>query len=60
MPVGHDLMQRHELIDKEWDLLAPLILFCRNWLTRVDDRRVNNGKVYKIRTGMPWCDLPLR
>ncbi|MGW7433163.1 IS5 family transposase [Streptomyces sp. NPDC054861] len=53
-------MQRHELTNKEWDLLAPLIPAAVTGRPRVDDRRVINGMVYKIRTGMPWRDLPHR
>lgn len=53
-------MQRHELTDKEWDLLAPLIPSAVTGRPMVDDRRVINGMVYKIRTGMPWRDLPQR
>ncbi|MFJ4824138.1 IS5 family transposase [Streptomyces bacillaris] len=53
-------MQRHELTDQDWDLLAPLIPSAPNGRPRVDDRRVINGMVYKIRTGLPWRDLPDR
>ncbi|MFF8300237.1 MULTISPECIES: IS5 family transposase [Streptomyces] len=53
-------MQRHELTDQDWDLLAPLIPSAPTGRPRVDDRRVINGMVYKIRTGLPWRDLPDR
>jgi len=53
-------MQRHELTDQEWDLLAPLVPSAVTGRPRVDDRRVINGMVYKIRTGVPWRDLPDR
>ncbi|MEU4265559.1 transposase [Streptomyces sp. NPDC025273] len=53
-------MQRHELTDQDWDLLAPLIPSASTGRPRVDDRRVINGMVYKIRTGLPWRDLPDR
>ena len=29
-------------------------------IARVDDRRVINGIFYKLRTGVPWRDLPER
>ncbi|MFF3554210.1 transposase [Streptomyces tsukubensis] len=53
-------MQRHELTDKEWDLLAPLIPSAVTGQPRGDDRGVINGMVYTTRTGMPWHDLPHR
>ncbi len=53
-------MQRHELTDRDWDLLAPLIPSASTGRPRVDDRRIINGMVYKIRTGLPWRDLPDR
>ncbi|WUH43497.1 transposase [Streptomyces sp. NBC_00443] len=51
---------RHELTDQEWELLAPLIPRASTGRPRVEDRRVINGMVYKIRTGMSWRDLPER
>ncbi|MGW2564460.1 IS5 family transposase [Streptomyces sp. NPDC001514] len=53
-------MHRFELTDQEWDLLAPLIPRAVIGRPRVDDQQVINGMVYKIRTGMPWRDLPDR
>lgn len=53
-------MQRHELTDQEWGSLAPLIPSAATGRPRVDDRRVINGMLYKIRTGVPWRDLPHR
>ncbi|MFD7705384.1 IS5 family transposase [Streptomyces caelestis] len=53
-------MRRHELSDQEWDLLAPLIPRAVTGRPRVDDRQVINGMIYKIRTGLPWRDLPDR
>ncbi|WP_435853965.1 IS5 family transposase [Streptomyces misionensis] len=53
-------MHRHELSDREWDLLAPLIPRAVTGRPRVDDRQVINGMIYKIRTGLPWRDLPDR
>ncbi|MEU9102733.1 IS5 family transposase [Streptomyces sp. NPDC048361] len=53
-------MQRYELTDQEWDLLAPLVPSAVAGRPRVDDRRVINGMLYKIRTGIPWRDLPDR
>ncbi|MFE5406786.1 IS5 family transposase [Streptomyces sp. NPDC056580] len=53
-------MRRHELTDAEWELLAPLIPSAGRGRPRVEDRRVINGMVYKIRTGISWRDLPER
>ncbi|MFF4829724.1 IS5 family transposase [Streptomyces sp. NPDC001312] len=54
------MVRRHELTDQEWELLAPLIPRARTGRPRVEDRRVINGMVYKIRTGISWRDLPER
>ncbi|MDF2254325.1 IS5 family transposase [Streptomyces ferralitis] len=53
-------MRRHELTDHEWELLAPLIPRAATGRPRAEDRRVVNGMVYKIRTGISWRDLPER
>ncbi|MEV5089436.1 IS5 family transposase [Streptomyces griseoincarnatus] len=54
------VVRRHELTDQEWELLAPLIPRAATGRPRVSDRRVINGMVYKIRTGISWRDLPER
>lgn len=41
-------------------MLAPLIPQAVTGRPRVDDWRVINGMIYKIRTGLPWRDLPNR
>ncbi|MEV6686673.1 IS5 family transposase [Streptomyces sp. NPDC051130] len=53
-------MRRHELTDFEWELLTPLIPRAGRGRPRAEDRRVINGMVYKIRTGVSWRDLPER
>ncbi|WP_437035548.1 IS5 family transposase [Streptomyces sp. enrichment culture] len=54
------MVRRHELTGPEWELLAPLIPRAATGRPRVEDRRVVNGMVYKIRTGISWHDLPER
>ncbi|MFF8940620.1 IS5 family transposase [Streptomyces paradoxus] len=54
------MVRRHELTDREWELLAPLIPRAATGRPRVEDRQVINGMVYKIRTGISWRDLPER
>ncbi|QEV50505.1 transposase [Streptomyces platensis] len=54
------VIRRHELTDREWELLAPLIPRAVTGRPRVSDRQVINGMVYKIRTGISWRDLPER
>nr|WP_258311204.1 IS5 family transposase [Streptomyces sp. NWU49] len=53
-------MYRHELTDQEGELLTPLIPRAGTGRPRVDDRRILNGMVSKIRTGIAWRDLPER
>ncbi|MFD9099227.1 IS5 family transposase [Streptomyces collinus] len=54
------MIRHHELTDAEWELLAPLIPSAATGRPRADDRRVVNGMVHKIRTGVSWRDLPER
>ncbi|MEU4955730.1 transposase [Streptomyces lavendulae] len=49
------VIRRHELTDVEWELLAPLIPSAGRGRPRAEDRRVINGMVYKIRTGVGPC-----
>ncbi|MGC8922999.1 IS5 family transposase [Streptomyces griseoaurantiacus] len=58
--MDHGGGRRHELTDQEWELLAPLIPRASTGRPRVEDRRVINGMVYKIRTEISWRDLPER
>lgn len=53
-------MGRHDLSDREWELIAPLLPDKPRGVARVDDRRVLNGIFYILRTGAPWRDLPER
>jgi transposase len=55
-------MQRHELSDQQWELLAP-------WFPPrprqrggqwKDDRTLVNGIFWRLGTGAPWRDLPER
>lgn len=52
---------RHELSDEEWALLQPLLPPSQ---TRgryyQDHRRLLNGMLFRINTGIPWRDLPER
>ncbi|MGW1092748.1 transposase [Streptomyces sp. NPDC002596] len=51
-------LRRHELTNREWEFLAPLIPRAATGRPRAADRQVINGMVYKIRTGISWRDLP--
>ncbi|MEU7369662.1 transposase [Streptomyces hygroscopicus] len=51
------VVRRHDLTDHEWELPAPLIPRASTGRPRVEDRRLINGMVYKIRTGISWRDL---
>ena len=53
-------MGRHDLSDREWAIIAPLLPNKPRGVPRVDDRRVVNGLFYILRTGAPWRDLPER
>jgi transposase len=54
-------MERHELTDQQWDVLASFFPAQRKrggqWR---DHRTVVNGALWRLRTGVPWRDLPER
>ena len=54
--------RRHELTDREWAKLAPLLppQKPRSGRPAEDHRRILNGILWKLRTGAPWRDLPER
>jgi transposase len=53
-------MRRHELTDEEWAIIAPLLPNKPRGVARVDDRRVINGILWRVRTGAPRRDVPER
>jgi transposase len=55
-------MRRHELTDRQWSALAPLLPPERPRTGRpnVDHRQIINGIVWKLATGVPWRDVPER
>jgi transposase len=53
--------RRFELTDAEWELLAPLLPVSDGPGGRwADHRKVISGILYRVRTGVPWRDLPER
>ena len=53
-------VRRHELSDRQWARLAPLLPPRRPGAVRKDDRLVVNAILWKLATGAPWRDLPER
>src|SRR3954462_184540 len=54
------MRHRHELSDTEWARLQPLLPPRKPGRPRHDDRRLLNGILWKLATGVPWRDLPER
>ena len=52
--------RRHELTEREWSILKPLLPNKSRGVPRVDDRRVINGILWRFRTGSPWAEIPER
>jgi len=54
--------RRHELTDRQWEQLAPLLPPERPATGRPnrDHRTILNGILWKLRTGAPWRDVPER
>lgn len=53
-------VERHELNDEEWAVIAPLLPTNSRGIQRVNDRRVINGILWRFRTGSSWRDVPRR
>ena len=53
-------MARFDLTDFEWAVIEPLLPTKPRGVPRVDDRRVLNGIFWRLRTGVPWADIPAR
>jgi transposase len=55
-------MRQHELTDRQWEQLAPLLPPERPATGRPsrDHRTILNGILWKLRTGAPWRDVPER
>jgi transposase len=56
------MVRRHELTEREWTKLAPLLPPQTPVRGRpaVDHRRILNAILWKLSTGVPWRDLPER
>lgn len=55
------MVHRHELEDREWELIRDLVeVRHRRGRRRRDARQVLNGVMWILRTGAPWRDLPER
>jgi transposase len=55
----NEYLSRHELLDEEWERLAPLLpAHPRQGHRWNDHRMVINGILFRTRAGCPWRDLP--
>jgi transposase len=54
--------RRHELTDDQWARLEPLLPAQRSRTGRPahDHRTIINGILWRLKTGVPWRDLPER
>lgn len=55
-----NLQQRHDISDKVWALLSPLLSGQAGQWGGVahDNRKFLNGVFWVLRTDAPWCDMP--
>lgn len=55
-------MRRHELTQQQWERLRPLLPSEKPAVGRPNHkhRRIINGIRWRLRTGVPWRDLPTR
>lgn len=54
------MTRRHALSDAQWDILCPLIPSRRGPKPELDDRTFIDAVLYRMKTGVPWRDLPER
>jgi hypothetical protein len=57
---GEDEAERFELTDLEWAVIQPVLARSKQGARRVDERKVMNGVLWRLRTGAAWGDLPTR
>lgn len=55
-------MRRYELIDEQWERIAPLLPAQKPKIGRPnhDHRQTINGIIWVLKSGAPWRDLPER
>ena len=53
-------MRRHELTSEEWQKLKKVLPKGIGRPPKLSDRRFINAVLWKIKTGVPWRDLPHR
>ena len=53
-------MPRHELTDREWAFVEPLLPKRRTGRPPKDHRMIINALLWLGKTGAPWRDLPER
>ncbi len=53
-------MHRHELTDSQWAQLQPLLRKSTGPRAKLGDRNFINAVVWRVKTGVPWRDLPER
>ncbi len=56
------MVRRHELTDAQWERLRPLLPPQRPETGRPakDHRAIVNARLWRLKTGVPWRDLPER
>src|SRR3954468_8364132 len=50
---------RYELTDYEWAAIKPFLPNKPRGVPRINDRRVLNRIFWVLRSGAPWCDMPV-
>ena len=55
-----DDAERFELTDLEWAVIQPLLAGAKQGARRIDERKVLNGILWRLRTGAAWSDVPTR
>jgi putative transposase len=53
-------VHRHELSDAEWKRIAALLPVRTGPSAKRGDRSFVNAVIWRVRTGVPWRDLPAR
>ena len=53
-------MHRHELSEQEWKKIQNLLCRGAGRPPKISDRLFLNAVLWKVKTGVPWRDLPTR
>lgn len=60
MTISDESQCSTDLTDREWSVIVPILPGRWRGRERIDDRKIINGILWRLRTGKPWVAMPSR